>query len=141
MSWTFLMQISFAIWFFVIHFIPIPPLNDIDKFPNKTSWKFFLFGNWVVLLALIFGYWLTHHVYFGIGLLIYLSLLLTGHLNTWWLPYLFGWPKVFAQDSTIDHKATVRFLPSRDNRPVPDIGYCLFGILLAAAYILTFYTI
>lgn len=139
MIWTLLAQISFAIWFFVIHFIPLPPVNDIDQFPNKPSWNLFLLGNWMIQLILIFGG--LYHIYFTSGLLIYFSLLLIGHLNTWWLPYLFGWPKVFAEDMTIDHKITIRFLPPHNNRPVPDVGYCIFGLLLITAYILTWYTL
>lgn len=139
MDWTFFTQMSFAIWFLITHFIPLPPLNDIDQFPNQLSWKLFLFGNWITLLILIFGSWF-HHIYFTIGLLIYLSLLLVGHVNTWWLPCLFGWPKVFAEDVSIDHKVTTRFLSPRGNRPVPDVCYCIFGALLVTAYTLTWYS-
>ncbi len=134
---TIIYQLVFAIWFFIIHFIPIPPVNDIDKFPNKPTWKLFLFINWVLLMILILGSFF-YGFYFKIFLILYLSLILFGHINTWWLPYLFGWPKVFVEDTEIDHKVTLRFLPPKKNRPVPDVGYIILGLTCLMALIMTF---
>lgn len=125
--YTLFSQIIFATWFFIIHFIPIPPLNDIDKFPNAPEWKKKLFITWLVIVALIIGYTFGNF-YAKLPLILMLSLFMFGHINTWWLPYLFGRPKVFIDKVQIDHKATLRFLPARSNRPVPDLAYCILGL-------------
>lgn len=62
---------------------------------------------------------------------------MVGHINTWWLPYLFGWPKVFIENVEIDHKCTLRFLPARKNHPVPDVAYCILGLTGLIALILS----
>jgi len=125
--YVLLSQTIFAAWFFIIHFIPLPPLNDIDKFPNAPRWKRTLLINWFVLVLLIIGYALGNF-YIKLILILMLCLFMFGHINTWWLPYLFGWPKVFIDSVEIDHKCTIRFLPSWGNRPVPDLAYCILGL-------------
>ncbi len=134
--YTFLSQIIFALWFFIIHFIPIPPLNDIDKFPNTPSWKRTLFINWCIIILLTIGYTFGNF-YTKLLFILGLFLFMFGHINTWWLPYLFGWPKVFIEDITIDHKCTLRFLPARKNHPVPDLAYCILGLTGFIALILS----
>lgn len=125
--YTLISQLTFAIWFFVIHSISILPLNDIDKFPNAQPWKRKLFISWLIIIFLIIGYTFGN-VYAKLLLILILSLLMFGHITTWWLPYLFGWPKVFIDKVKIDHKTTFRFLPAYENRPVPGLAYCILGL-------------
>ncbi len=136
MNIAVIFQLIFAVWFFIIHFVSLPPLNDLDKYPNKSSWNLFLLLNWALLIGLIFGNYHSNF-YCHVGLLSYLSLIMFGHVNTWWLPYFFGWPKVFIDTVEIDHKKTFRFLPQRANRPVPDLAYCILGLTGLLALILT----
>lgn len=112
--YTLLSQSIFATWFFIIHFIPIPPLNDIDKFPNSPSWKRTLFIHWLVLVMLIIGYSLNFF-YLKLLLIAVLSLFMVGHINTWWLPYLFGWPKVFIDSVQIAQMYSEIFACSRQS--------------------------
>lgn len=134
--YTLLSQLMFSGWFFIIHFVPIPPLNDIDKFPNAPDWKKRLFISWVILILLVIGYSFGT-IYLRLPLILTLCLFIFGHINTWWLPYLFGWPKIFIDNVEIDHKATLRFLPPRGKRPVPDVAYCILGLLGLATLILS----
>lgn len=138
--YTLLSQIIFASWFFIIHFIQIPPLNDIDKFPNAPSWKRTLLINWLIILFLIIAYTFGNF-YIKLPLILYLSIFLFGHINTWWLSYLFGWPKIFIDKIQIDHKRTLRFLPGRGNRPVPDLAYCILGLTGLIAFILSIFNL
>jgi hypothetical protein len=92
--------------------------------------------HWIVLMLLIIGSALGYF-YMTIALILFLAFFMFGHINTWWLPYLFGWPKVFVEQVQIDHKCTMRFLPARGNRPVPDVGYCILGMMGFIALFLT----
>lgn len=52
-----------------------------------------------------------------------------GHIMSWWLPYIFGWPTAFLENAKEDNQRTYYFLPLRYNHPVPDLVHCVLGFL------------
>lgn len=121
-------QIACTGWFASTHWIPLPPLNDLQEeaFPNERLTNFILH---VLQLASILGFFfhLIWVMWFGI---FFWTISLIGHLFSWWLPYFFGWPKAFLKNAELDNVKTYHFLPPRKNHPIPDLNHCVIGFLL-----------
>lgn len=132
--WRYVIQVMCSLWFFTIHFVPLAPLNDIELFPNASSWVRVLALNVIIQQLLLLGQVIDVPAAVFCAAC-YWGLLLIGHINTWWLPYLVGWPKTFVDEVVIDRRATLRFLPARGNRPVPDVAYCVLGVLALGAFL------
>lgn len=67
--------------------------------------------------------------------LVFWSLWMIGHINSWWLPYLFGFPKVFNKDAVEQNKKTLQILPPIKNHLIPDACHIVLGILSATVTI------
>ena len=130
MDWNTLaivMQIILVIWFAFTHWIPLPPLNNLTKEAFSGEKQINLFMH-TIQIVIISGFFLRIRqlILFGV---VFWTIWFIGHIFSWWVPYFFGFPKVFLKDAVIDNAKTYHFLPSRGNHPIPDLNHCILGFL------------
>jgi hypothetical protein len=136
MNWNYLTiaaQVSCTAWFFLTHWVPLPPLNDLkeEAFSNERATNLVLhFFQAASIAGFIFHInWLM-----WLGALFW-TISFAGHLISWWLPYFLGWPKAFLKNAEVDNAKTYHFLPPRKNHPIPDLNHCIIGLLVLFAMI------
>lgn len=132
-TWAIVFQIAFTLWFALTHWVSIPPLNDLsdEAFPNERRTNIVLH---IFQLVSICGFYFQLHWLMWVGV-VFWTLSLIGHITSWWLPYLYGWPKAFLKNSESDNVKTYYFLPKRKNHPIPDMTHCMIGVLVVFAFI------
>ena len=124
---TVLSQVAFFIWFAVTHWIPLPPLNDlsVEAFEGERQTNIILHVIEVIsLIGCYYNIMLIKYV-----ALVFWNICMVGHVMSWWMPYFFGWPKVFLENAEIDNARTIHFLPKRGKNPIPDVVHCVIGVL------------
>nr|WP_061231006.1 hypothetical protein [Leptospira weilii] len=128
-------QLIYTTYFFVTHFIPMKPFNDLSKeaFSNEKKVNLSIIA---VQLAIVPFF--LYDIFWGIcfGAFYYLVNVF-GNAMSWWFPYFFGWPKSFAENAEEENKKTFRILPPIKNHLIPDVVHIGITILIWANWILS----
>jgi hypothetical protein len=134
--------------FLLLHdWINIYPLNDLATFNkycslrNKIIMTIVNTSFFIIYTLILMYYWTTtFSSYAKIYIVTCNTLFLIGILFSWWIPYLFGWPKEHIKDLHKTHGTTHTFLPHIKNNPTPNtlhvIFHLIFVINMIASYLL-----
>ena len=124
---TIIAQIILTFYFAVTHWIPLPPWNNLAKEPFKNERKINLIMHVFQAVSIIGFYYHTYWMMI-IGL-VFWSLWMVGHINSWWLPYFFGFPKVFSENAVEQNKETLQILPPIKDHLIPDACHIVLGVI------------
>ena len=121
------------------------PLNDLKRlnrhcsFKNKILMTLINVPFFVIYLGILLMYWsepFSFHARFYLTLCNIVFCI--GIIFSWWLPYVFGWPKSQAQELGQMYNSTHTFLPRIGTNPTPDTLHILFYAVFIINMIATF---
>ena len=124
-------QILWAIYFAITHWISMPPWNDLrqELFAGERNINLIILG---AVAVSIIGFYFHYKPIMWFGVLFW-SVSMIGHISFWWLPYFFGFPKVFIEEDV--PTTSWKFLPPIKNHPIPDACHMVIGILTLLPFI------
>lgn len=135
-----ILPLIFLVYQIVIDWIDLFPWNDVSRKSAKTK-LLELIINYFPLLLISYAYFhpAAQTILWGmIGALLYLA----GHIRAWWIPYLFGASEKERAEYLHYFAHTYKFLPRRQDHPVPDAEHVVLGcicLLMAIINVFVFF--
>jgi len=121
-------QLVLTGYFVLTHWVPLPPFNDL-RFENRTANAYVQ-----VLMALLAVSTLLGHRFEMWVAAIFYSLWMVGHLISWWVPYLTGWPRAAME---VNRQRAWTVLPRIRDRVTPDVLHTGLGALSVVTLVST----
>lgn len=142
---TLICSIVITLFLLLHDWINIYPFNDLKTFNKHCSLHnkiimtivntfFFVMYTFILLYYRNSSFSLHAKIY----LIICNTLFLTGIIFSWWLPYLFGWPKSQVKDLHETHGTTHTFLPQINNNPTPNTLHVIFHLIFVINMIVSY---
>lgn len=136
---------SLILLFLLLHdWIDIYPFNDLATFNqhcslrNKILMTVFNAPFFLVYTCILLYFWsMPFSLYAKSYLIICNVLFFTGIIFSWWMPYLFGWPKEQTQELNEVYRKTHSFLPHIGNNPIPNSMHVIFHLVFVINAIAT----
>ncbi|MGC9667545.1 hypothetical protein ACNTMW_13425 [Planosporangium sp. 12N6] len=117
-------QLTLTGYFALTHWVPMGRFNDLSGEHQTVN-----AAMQTAMAALAIGTFLDARYAIWIAA-VYYTLWMIGHLMSWWVPYLTGWPHSSTRDK---YPTGIPVLPARGNRPTPDLLHTILGLLSVAA--------
>lgn len=121
-------QIALTAYFTLTHWIPVRGFNDL-RFENRAANAYIQILMGVLALSTLLGHRVELWVATG-----WYTLWMVGHLLSWWVPYLTGWPKGAME---VNKQRAYAFLPRVRDRVTPDLLHTILGTLSVFALLFT----
>jgi hypothetical protein len=122
-------QLALTAYFTVTHWVDLPPFNDLRDEDQPRNLLF------QVPMAVLAAGTLLHWRWVLPVAAVYYTLWMAGHLLSWWVPYLTGWPRAVVAGNT---QRAYAFLPQIRERPTPDLLHSILGVLSIVVLVSTF---